>query len=807
MSFGASSNTNGNIHHSSFGGIGMESLMQGAFSLKALELIQSSISKFASDGEISWITVLCIFVYLMKDGIKKMGEDTLLKINSCVQKIPDLIIVLFSWLWVIIHARFSKFSFTQVEEKQPPTEKKTESNPIEFKNTSLRFLIKNVSLNTIDCLVEYVKKTTQEAFQLGSVDENKYTEIVVDQMCTGPTTYITQKKYNIDKIMITPDVSCRVKTPFIVYYKEGINIDVTPIKLSLVSSDSKSFHNEVSSILETIGASSKVIEAFNNIYKEVLILAKACDVNDGFKASKTCPTSCEVVDLIVKTYPSIEQNKFGRAIVLVISGIMYTLCKKISFGDGKIKFSSCFEVVIKPEVKNVNVYTEPYYSYWDCIYEYIKYNETVKSEDMISRIKENLSDNHISDSSLEIVLESESVEVEKLYDVYTKFINDLVVEKSAKNRNEKVKAFTIAIEYETKIEMTDNPEYAKFIERRKIEQEREESTKNEEKEKNKENSNRPRGIDEDELNNRDYRVRGSRFSFPPQEKIRSEKQIPKIVVREICEFSKPLDTLYLSRENKMELEERLNTFKNYSSMYDRLAIPKKFNGILHGQPGLGKTSTLKAIATYLEYDIYYVSFNGIKKNKEMDMIFNHVYTQCARKGMVVFEDVDAHHIVHNRNVKETAISNSMSAVDDNLDLSYILNLLDGRSIDGQSVFLTTNHKELLDPAIFRDGRMDLNINMKKCDHYQIACIFSSVMCREISNEILMSIPEYIFSPAQVIFSILPYINKKKMSDDDIMKCFVGELKKRCDTWDAQIENIRKNVSETRSVSDSDIEII
>lgn len=100
-------------------------------------------------------------------------------------------------------------------------------------------------------------------------------------------------------------------------------------------------------------------------------------------------------------------------------------------------------------------------------------------------------------------------------------------------------------------------------------------------------------------------------------------------------------------------------------------------------------------------------------------------------------------------------------------MSYFLNLLDGMLCsDGTCVIITTNHKDHLDPAIYRDGRVTVDIEYKKCDHYQIRNIYKRIMKRELSAELLAKIPEDAFTPATIIFHLLRYVLDPK--DDEVM---------------------------------------
>ena len=59
-----------------------------------------------------------------------------------------------------------------------------------------------------------------------------------------------------------------------------------------------------------------------------------------------------------------------------------------------------------------------------------------------------------------------------------------------------------------------------------------------------------------------------------------------------------------------------------------------------------------------------------------------------------------------------------------LSFSGFLNALDGvRSQEGQIVFMTTNHKERLDPALLRPGRADVHVKLDLASETQIRGLF------------------------------------------------------------------------------------
>jgi len=97
---------------------------------------------------------------------------------------------------------------------------------------------------------------------------------------------------------------------------------------------------------------------------------------------------------------------------------------------------------------------------------------------------------------------------------------------------------------------------------------------------------------------------------------------------------------YLRENEKHFLNCTLEQFKENKELMKEFGFDNKLNILLYGEPGTGKTTTIMAIASYLQKDIYYVNLKEVKTNKDIHMVFEHVNKNVTSGGIIVLEDVD-----------------------------------------------------------------------------------------------------------------------------------------------------------------------
>ncbi|XP_065851138.1 AAA-ATPase At2g18193-like [Euphorbia lathyris] len=184
------------------------------------------------------------------------------------------------------------------------------------------------------------------------------------------------------------------------------------------------------------------------------------------------------------------------------------------------------------------------------------------------------------------------------------------------------------------------------------------------------------------------------------------------------EHSATFDTIAMDSDLKKSIVQDIDRFLTRKDYYKRIGKAWKRGYLLYGPPGTGKSSLIAAMANYLKYDIYILELSDIGSDYQL----RSTILETDRKSIIVVEDIDCTSEVHDRSKSdEDSDSSDFSCDSDDKDVSFslssLLNCVDGlwsSSLEERIIVFTTNHKEVLDPALLRPGRMDMHIHMSYC---------------------------------------------------------------------------------------------
>ncbi|GLJ34207.1 hypothetical protein SUGI_0687520 [Cryptomeria japonica] len=157
----------------------------------------------------------------------------------------------------------------------------------------------------------------------------------------------------------------------------------------------------------------------------------------------------------------------------------------------------------------------------------------------------------------------------------------------------------------------------------------------------------------------------------------------------------------------------LDRFKGGREFYRRIGRCWKRGYLLHGPPGTGKSSLIAAIANHMRYDVYDLELTQVIDNNDLRALLR----QTKGRSVIIIEDIDCS-INLGQRVSNPPPVNQVEQKRRGITLSGLLNFTDGLwSCSGEEriIVFTTNHKEMLDPALLRSGRMDMHIFLSFCN--------------------------------------------------------------------------------------------
>lgn len=216
-----------------------------------------------------------------------------------------------------------------------------------------------------------------------------------------------------------------------------------------------------------------------------------------------------------------------------------------------------------------------------------------------------------------------------------------------------------------------------------------------------------------------------------------------------------------------ELRERIDLFVNRPEWYIERGIPHTLGIMMHGIPGAGKTSTIKAIAKDTGRHIFNLSLRPYTTCKQLtNLFYNDTVTTITDQGQVsykiplnkriyVIEDIDClTDVVLDRGSEARGAGAGAGASGDEVTLSFLLNLLDGvLETPGRILIITSNYPDKIDKALVRPGRIDVRIEFKRASREFVLDMLNHFY---EAAYVLDDIPDVIdgkFTPAEIMESM------------------------------------------------------
>jgi len=260
------------------------------------------------------------------------------------------------------------------------------------------------------------------------------------------------------------------------------------------------------------------------------------------------------------------------------------------------------------------------------------------------------------------------------------------------------------------------------------------------------------------------------------------ENLPKVLSFHMNEFktSKSFANVYGNHVD--ELKERLDLFIHHPDWYMDRGIPHSLGIMLHGVPGSGKTSTIKAVARDTHRHIFCLSLRPYTTQRQLTSLFFNetvvvqsydgaklTYKIPLNRRVYVIEDIDClSDVVLDRSIKREGGHDTKEG--ESLTLSFLLNLLDGvLETPGRILIITTNFPEKLDRALVRPGRIDVKIEFTNASREFIMDMVNKFYNLSMGIGFIPLELDGVFTPAEVMESLCMFFKDAKAAISHLEK--------------------------------------
>jgi chaperone BCS1 len=163
-----------------------------------------------------------------------------------------------------------------------------------------------------------------------------------------------------------------------------------------------------------------------------------------------------------------------------------------------------------------------------------------------------------------------------------------------------------------------------------------------------------------------------------------------------------ISTLFFSHKEKELVCNHIDRFNANKDFYMKRQILYKTGILLYGEPGTGKSSFVKSLATKYRRSIVNINMADFAK-LNIDSLTASINIDEYEKYIILLEDIDT--LFLNRDQKDVER-------EDMTVINKLLQFLDSNSSPTNVIFIaTTNHIDRLDSALLREGRFDLKVKV------------------------------------------------------------------------------------------------
>lgn len=176
--------------------------------------------------------------------------------------------------------------------------------------------------------------------------------------------------------------------------------------------------------------------------------------------------------------------------------------------------------------------------------------------------------------------------------------------------------------------------------------------------------------------------------------------------------NRKLESVFLPEGMMESVVTDIRMFVEDEERYAKIGMPWHRGYLFSGPPGNGKSSFAAALATEFEFNLYDLPLSSVPNDKDLADRFHNV----EARSILLLEDIDIFSKSMRREQEKDAPT-----------LAGLLNCLDGvNTPHGLIVIMSTNHREVLDDALTRKGRVDMDLEFLAPTAFQTHRFFEHV---------------------------------------------------------------------------------
>lgn len=189
-------------------------------------------------------------------------------------------------------------------------------------------------------------------------------------------------------------------------------------------------------------------------------------------------------------------------------------------------------------------------------------------------------------------------------------------------------------------------------------------------------------------------------------------------------LSRPLESVIMppSTQERLLADARSFVKADARAWYVAHGVPYRRCYLLHGPPGTGKSSFVRALAGELRRPVAFLQVASLT-----DILLADAFRDVPFSAVLLLEDLDCLFTPATGGADDTLSGAREARPRVSITLSGLLNALDGlvSGTSGRLTVLTSNHPNLLDQALLRPGRVDMAVEFSWPGRAEVVALFRS----------------------------------------------------------------------------------